>query len=73
MTDLKNKFHELGYYSEKCDDGYIITFDPGAHVSQDVKVFLTESEYQILQDTPTSKKFSEIVRPAMRKQNVKVI
>ncbi len=68
--DLEN-FYEPGYYADKCGDGYIITFDPGAHMSQDVEVFLTESEYQIIQDTP--ERFDEIVVPAMRKQNVKVI
>ncbi len=71
MTKNLENFYEPGYYADECGNGYIITFDPGAHMPQEIEVFLTESEYQIIQDTP--ERFGEIVDPAMRKQNVKVI
>lgn len=69
-----NNFEEIikgpGYVAVKKANDVEVTFDPGAHLPQDVTVFLTFEEFEIIQSD--SLKFGEIVTRAMREQNIKV-
>ncbi len=69
MTDTsKEKIYGSGYYAVKEKNGYAVTFDPGAHLPQDVTVMLTDEEFERIQGNETE--FDEVIVPAMVAQNI---
>ena len=71
MKDSDHIIQGPGYIAEKVDSGYAVTFDAGSHVPQDVTVILSEDEFQIIRNDPSS--FDEIIVPNMEKQGIKVL
>ena len=71
MPIPKNALKGPGYYAVQSENGYEVTFDPGAHKPQEITVHLTSEEFWEIWADPS--KFSDIVVPAMERQGVQVL